>query len=257
MLDYKLVDVPELGYFLTDKPYPRGELLIKSETAFPGYYKRPDVTAKAFDPEGYYSTGDVMAEIEPERLQYLDRRNNVLKLSQGEFVAVAQLEATFASASLVRQVFVYGNSERPYLLAVVVPTADALERFADDTGRLKAALSESLRQTAKLAELQSYEAPADFLVETEPFSPDNGLLSGVGKLLRPKLKEHYGERLEALYTDLADDPDGRVARAARGGSGPAGDRHGDARGRKRCLAWSAHRNRTRISWNSAATRCRR
>ena len=124
VLDYKLVDVPELGYFLTDKPYPRGELLVKSQTATPGYFKRPDVTANAFDPDGYYRTGDVMAELGPDRLAYVDRRNNVLKLSQGEFVAVARLEAVFSSAALVRQIFVYGNSERPYLLAVVVPTIE-------------------------------------------------------------------------------------------------------------------------------------
>ncbi len=203
VLDYKLVDVPELGYFVTDKPYPRGELLVKSLTATTGYFKRPDVTAGAFDPDGYYRTGDVMAELEPDRLAYVDRRNNVLKLAQGEFVAVARLEAVFASAALVRQIFVYGNSERPYLLAVVVPTFDALKRFADDAEALKAALSESLRQAAKLAELQSYEVPVDFLIESEPFSEDNGLLSGVGKLLRPKLKEHYGGRLEELYADLA------------------------------------------------------
>ena len=203
VIDYKLTDVPELGYFLTDKPYPRGELLVKSETAFPGYYKRPDVTANAFDANGYYRTGDVMAEIGPDRVVYVDRRNNVLKLAQGEFVAVARLEAVFSSAALVRQIFVYGNSERPYLLAVVVPTAEASQRFDGDADGLKAALSESLRQTAKLAELQSYEVPADFLVEFEPFSEDNGLLSGVGKLLRPKLKEHYGERLEELYAELA------------------------------------------------------
>jgi fatty acid CoA ligase FadD9 len=204
VIDYKLIDVPELGYFLTDKPFPRGELLVKSATSFSGYYKRPDVTANAFDPDGYYRTGDVMAELEPDRLAYVDRRNNVLKLSQGEFVAVARLEAVFASAALVRQVFVYGNSERPYLLAVVVPTDEALERFADDDAGLKAALSESFRQTAKLAELQSYEVPAEFLIERDGFSSDNGLLSGVGKLLRPKLKEHYSERLEQLYAELAD-----------------------------------------------------
>ncbi|WP_232518837.1 carboxylic acid reductase [Mycobacterium intracellulare] len=204
VLDYKLIDVPELGYFHTDKPYPRGELLVKSLTATPGYFKRPDVTANAFDPDGYYRTGDVMAELEPDRLAYVDRRNNVLKLAQGEFVAVARLEAVFASAPLVRQIFVYGNSERPYLLAVVVPTDDAAERFAGDPNGLKAALAESLRQSAQLAELQSYEVPVDFMVETEPFSEDNGLLSGVGKLLRPKLKEHYADRLEQLYAELAE-----------------------------------------------------
>ncbi|MGD1239796.1 carboxylic acid reductase [Mycobacterium seoulense] len=203
VLDYQLVDVPELGYFLTDKPFPRGELMVKSQTATPGYFKRPDVTANAFDADGYYRTGDVMAELEPDRLAYVDRRNNVLKLAQGEFVAVARLEAVFSSAALIRQIFVYGNSERPYLLAVIVPTAEALERFADDADGLRAALRESLRQSGKLAELQSYEVPADFLIEPEPFSEDNGLLSGVGKLLRPRLKERYGERLEQLYADLA------------------------------------------------------
>lgn len=99
VIDYKLVDVPELGYFLTDKPYPRGELLVKSHTAMPGYYKRPDVTAEVFDAEGYYCTGDVMAEIEPNHLHYVDRRKNVLKLAQGEFVAVANLEALFGGAA--------------------------------------------------------------------------------------------------------------------------------------------------------------
>ena len=203
VVDYKLVDVPELGYFLTDKPYPRGELLIKTETMMPGYYKRPEVTAEVFDADGYYRTGDVMAEIEPDRLEYVDRSKNVLKLSQGEFVAVSNLEAIFAGAPLVRQIFVYGNSERPSLLAVIVPTPEALERFCADSNALKAALGDALRETARAAELQSYEVPTDFLVETEPFSAANGLLSGVGKILRPRLKEHYGERLEQLYAELA------------------------------------------------------
>jgi fatty acid CoA ligase FadD9 len=203
VIDYKLIDVPELGYFLTDQPYPRGELLVKTVTTMPGYYKRPEVTAEVFDADGYYRTGDVMAEIEPDRLMYVDRRKNVLKLSQGEFVAVAHLEAVYAGAPLVRQIFVYGNSERPNLLAVIVPTPAALETFGVDTAALKAALSESLRETAKVAELQSYEVPVDFLIETEPFSAANGLLSGVGKILRPRLKEHYGKRLEQMYADLA------------------------------------------------------
>src|SRR5262249_3585894 len=157
------------GYFLTDRPYPRGELLVKSQTAMPGYYKRPQITAEVFDEDGYYRTGDVMAEIEPDQLAYVDRRKNVLKLAQGEFVAVANLEAVFAGAPLVRQIFVYGNSERSYLLAVIVPTNDAVERFVGDEVALKAALRESLQQTSKTAELQSYEVPADFLIETVPF----------------------------------------------------------------------------------------
>lgn len=203
VIDYRLADVPELGYFLTDKPYPRGELLIKTTTATPGYYNRPDVSSAAFTTEGYYRTGDVMAEVEPDVLVYVDRRNNVLKLAQGEFVALAHLEAVFAGAELVRQIFVYGNSERAGLLAVVVPTAEALARFGDGTEALRSALSSSLQRTAKDAELQSFELPSDFIIEPEPFSADNGLLSGVGKLLRPNLKDRYGARLEQMYADLA------------------------------------------------------
>jgi fatty acid CoA ligase FadD9 len=202
VLDYKLVDVPDLGYFRTDRPHPRGELLVKTETMFPGYYKRPEITADVFDVDGYYRTGDVVAEVGPDQLVYLDRRNNVLKLSQGEFVTVAKLEAVFGDSPLVRQIFVYGNSARSYLLAVIVPTEDALARH--DVGALKPLITESLQDVARDAGLQSYEIPRDFIIETTPFTLENGLLTGIRKLARPKAKEYYGERLEQLYTDLAD-----------------------------------------------------
>ncbi|GBG38734.1 oxidoreductase [Mycobacterium montefiorense] len=202
VIDYKLVDVPELGYFLTDRPYPRGELLVKTDTMTPGYYKRPDITAQVFDEDGFYKTGDVMAEIEADHLVYVDRRNNVLKLAQGEFVAVTNLESIYAGAPLVQQIFVYGNSERPSLLAVIVPTPEALAEYGNSPA-LKAAIHQSLQQSAAAAQLQSYEVPVDFILETKPFTDENGLLSGLGKQLRPRLKERYGERLEELYTEIA------------------------------------------------------
>jgi fatty acid CoA ligase FadD9 len=202
VIDYKLVDVPELGYFRTDQPHPRGELLVNSETLFPGYYKRPEITADVFDADGYYRTGDIVAEVGPDQLAYLDRRNNVLKLSQGEFVTVSKLEAVFGDSPLVRQIFVYGNSARSYLLAVVVPTDDALARH--DVEALKPLINDSLQDVAKAAGLQSYEIPRDFIVETTPFTLENGLLTGIRKLARPKLKEYYGDRLEQRYLDLAD-----------------------------------------------------
>jgi fatty acid CoA ligase FadD9 len=202
--DYTLIDVPELGYFATDRPHPRGELLVKTPDLIPGYYKRPDVTAELFDAEGWYHTGDVMAEIGPDQLVYVDRRNNVLKLSQGEFVTVSTLEAAYGGHPAVRQIFVYGNSARSYLLAVIVPTDDALASVGDDVAAVKSVLSDALGSIAREAGLQSYEIPRDFLVETTPFSLENGLLTGIRKLARPKLKERYGPVLEQLYSDLAD-----------------------------------------------------
>ncbi|BBY08299.1 acyl-CoA synthetase [Mycobacterium noviomagense] len=215
VIDYKLVDVPELGYFSTDRPYPRGELLLKTENMFPGYYKRPDITAEVFDADGYYRTGDVFAEVAPDRLMYVDRRNNVLKLAQGEFVTLAKLEAVFDTSPLVRQIYVYGNSSQPYLLAVVVPTEDALARY--DVETLKPMIADSLQNVAKEAGLQSYEVPRDFIIETTPFSLENGLLTGIRKLAWPKLKQHYGERLEQLYAELAEGQANELAELRRNG----------------------------------------
>ncbi|MFI1933761.1 carboxylic acid reductase [Streptomyces sp. NPDC020330] len=216
--DYKLVDVPELGYYATDLPYPRGELLLKSHTLIPGYYRRPDLTATVFDADGYYRTGDVFAETGPDRLVYVDRTKDTLKLSQGEFVAVSRLETVLLGSPLVQHLYLYGNSERAYLLAVVVPTQAALAGCGGDTEALRPLLMESLRGTARGAGLNSYEIPRGILVETEPFSPENGLFTESHKLLRPRLKERYGPALELLYEQLADGQDRRLGELRRTGA---------------------------------------
>lgn len=209
VIEYKLDDVPELGYFSTDTPHPRGELLLKTTSIIPGYYKRPDVTADVFDSEGFYRTGDVVAEIEPDRLAYVDRRKNVLKLAQGEFVALARLEALFGTSELVNQIFVYGNSQRAYLLAVVVPA---------DPDTTAGSVIESLQQIARTEALNSYEIPREVVIEHDPFTQENGLLSGAGKQLRPKLVERYGKELERRYAELETGQNDRLRELRRTGA---------------------------------------
>src|SRR5574337_615409 len=124
---YKLRDVPELGYYTTDKPYPRGGLCIKTTLATPGYFKRPDATAGWFDDEGYLLTGDIMEEQGPDHVVYVDRRNDVLKLSQGEYVAIGALGTSFENGSrVIQQMYAYGNSARSYVLAVIVPNMNVV-----------------------------------------------------------------------------------------------------------------------------------
>lgn len=195
---YKLVDVPELGYFGTDRPYPRGELLVKSEILSPGYYCRPDATGTLFDDEGYYHTGDIMAETAPDHLVFVDRRNNVIKLSQGEYVALSQLESVFVASPHVRQIFVYGSSGRDCVLAVVVPETAAGHPAT------KTVILDSLRRIARDNTLRPYEVPRDILIEPEPFSVGNGLLTATAKPARPALAARYRDALEQLYADIAD-----------------------------------------------------
>src|SRR5271166_3281274 len=214
--DFKVADVPELGYFHSDRPHPRGELLVKTQNMFAGYYKRPEVTAGVYDEDGYYCTGDIFTEIAPGRFQFTDRRNNVIKLSQGEFVAVSKVEAVLTDSPLVNQVYIYGNGARPYPLAAIVPTEDALA--SHDADELKPLISQSVQDVAKKAGLRTYEVPRDFIVEPTPFSEENGLLTGIGKMARPQLKQRYGEQLEALYAQLAQGQDDNLRELRRDGA---------------------------------------
>ncbi len=203
VIDYKLIDVPELGYFTTDKPHPRGELILRTERMFGGYFGRPDLTAAAIDEQGYYHTGDVMMEDQPGHIVYLDRRNNVVKLSQGEFVAIAQLESLYAGGDpRIKQVYLYGNSVRAFLLAVVVPNPLVLPESMDDA-EVRSQILQAMRATAAANALNSYEVPRDVLIEREPFSAENGLLAGVGKYLRPAFRARYEDALERLYGEIA------------------------------------------------------
>ena len=214
--DFKVADVPELGYFHSDRPHPRGELLVKTQNMFAGYYKRPEVTAGVYNEDGYYCTGDIFTEIAPDQFEFTDRRNNVIKLSQGEFVAVSKVEAVLSDSPLVNQVYIYGNGARPYLLAVIVPTEDALA--SHDADELKPLISQSVQDVAKKAALRSYEVPRDFIIEPAPFSEENGLLTGIGKMARPQLKQRYGEQLEALYAQLAQGQDDNLRALRRDGA---------------------------------------
>src|SRR5690606_25728564 len=122
--------------------------------------------------------------------------NNVIKLSQAEYVALGPLEATYlAHSALISQIFLYGNSHRAFLLAVVVPD---LEIASARLGRpatpedLRGMVLAELQDVAREASLKSFEVPREVLIELEPFTYENGLLSSVRKPLHPKLKERYG-----------------------------------------------------------------
>ncbi|WP_284256232.1 carboxylic acid reductase [Acidocella aquatica] len=223
VLDYKLADVPELGYYTTDRPFPRGELLVKTALTIKGYFKRPEASAAIFDADGYLKTGDVMEEQEPGYLVWVDRRNNVIKLSQAEFVAIGPLEAVFlAQSKFIKQIYVYGSSQRSFLLAVAVPAlelAQARLGHAPSDSELRELVLGDLQNAARDAGLKSFEVPRDVLIEREAFTLENGLLSSVRKPLRPNLKRRYAGRLEAMYQEIERQQQDELALLREGGAG--------------------------------------
>jgi fatty acid CoA ligase FadD9 len=190
---YELADVPELGYRKTDRPYPRGELLVKARRMIPGYYRNPEATRDIFDEAGFFRTGDIVEQRGPEEFVWIDRKKNVLKLSQGEFVSVSRLEELFVAGSpYIGQMFLHGTSLWSYLLAVVVP-----EGTTD-----KALVRREIDRIAGGEGLRGYEIPRDFILETAPFTRESGLLTDSNKPARAKLRARYGERLEELHAEI-------------------------------------------------------
>lgn len=207
VVDYRLEDVPELGYFQSDRPAARGELLVKSSSTVAGYFNRPELNSEIFTSDGYYHTGDIAAIDNDGRVRIIDRKNAIIKLAQGEFVALPSLEALFvARSSLIRQVFLYGRSDQSAVVGVVVPNDLARETLLSE-GEAEATrrMLDEIRKVAEQESLNSYEVPASVLIEDEPFSEENGLLSDHRKPVRPRLLEKYRPRLDAIYDEIAAD----------------------------------------------------
>ncbi len=205
VIDYKLVDAPELNYLTSDKPYPRGELFVKVSAAVAGYLKNPEASRELLTDDGFVRTGDIMEERGPDYLTWVDRRKNILKLSQGEYVSLWRLESYYAGGSgVIDQIYLYGSGVRSYLLAVIVPNLGAVRAVLGLSGEpteaaLRRVLQDELASVAQREELFSYELPRDFILETERFTKLNGLVTESGKQIAAKLKAKYGQRLEAVY----------------------------------------------------------
>ena len=99
---------------------------------FAGYYKQEDLTKEVVDDEGFFHTGDI-ATIE-EYVKIIDRKKNIFKLSQGEYVQVEKLENVYGGSPVQESVWVYGNSFERVLVAVVVPLEAHLMAWAKENG---------------------------------------------------------------------------------------------------------------------------
>lgn len=125
----KLVDVPEMEYYARDGS---GEVCIKGPIVFQGYYSDQDKTSEAIDNEGWLHTGDIGTWLENGTLRIVDRKKHIFKLSQGEYIAPEKIESIYSRSQFVAQIFVYGESIKSCLVAIVVPINDVLYKWARD-----------------------------------------------------------------------------------------------------------------------------
>ena len=90
-IEAKLVDVPELGYYSSNKP-PQGELLLRGPSVTSGYLDRDEETLAVFDENGWFKTGDVAEVNERGLFKIIDRVKNLVKTLNGEYIALEKVD---------------------------------------------------------------------------------------------------------------------------------------------------------------------
>eukprot|EP00455_Lapot_gusevi_P014705 TRINITY_DN1737_c0_g1_i1.p1 TRINITY_DN1737_c0_g1~~TRINITY_DN1737_c0_g1_i1.p1 ORF type:complete len:750 (-),score=302.75 TRINITY_DN1737_c0_g1_i1:346-2514(-) len=233
-----LEDVDEMGYKHTDVN-PRGEVLVRGPIVFAGYYKNEEATREAFSADGWLHTGDIGRWNPNGTLSIIDRKKNMMKLSQGEYIALEKVEGLYKN-DWCSQVWVYGNSYHSFLVAVAVPAPDTVLPWLREKGywpsdlplstkpefllefkkqcdaheaELAAEIHKALMEVAgrnRLSSLEKVKAPV--ILETQldemfqGFNVANDCLTPTNKFRRPFLVRRYDRKLREVYTANGEPP---------------------------------------------------
>ncbi|GAB4853943.1 eukaryotic long-chain fatty acid CoA synthetase (LC-FACS) [Ancistrocladus abbreviatus] len=210
-IEARLESVPEMGYDALSS-VPRGEICLRGKTLFSGYHKRKDLTEEVLL-DGWFHTGDI-GEWQPDgSMKIIDRKKNIFKLSQGEYVAVENIESIYSRCPLITSIWVYGNSFESFLVAVVVPDRKALEDWKanqHETGDFESLCKnpkawkyflDELNSIGQKHGLRGFEMLRAVYLEAIPFDFERDLITPTFKLKRPQLLRYYKEVIDEMYME--------------------------------------------------------
>jgi long-chain acyl-CoA synthetase len=185
-----------------------GELLIRSETVFQGYFKEPDATAEVLGPDGWLRSGDI-AEIDADGfIKITDRKKDIIVTAGGKNVAPQNLENDLKASKYISQAMVVGDRQ-PYIAALITLDPDALPAWAAEHGlpveMERLAGEEQVRELIQgvvdgvNADRSRYEQIKRFTILPRDFTMDEDELTPTLKLKRRVVTKHFGGELEELY----------------------------------------------------------
>ncbi|GBE86847.1 Long-chain-fatty-acid--CoA ligase 2 [Sparassis crispa] len=214
-VEVKLRDVPESGYFATNKP-PQGEVCIRGPSLIRGYYKRDDLNndENIFTKDGWFRTGDVGQWNEDGTLSLVDRIKNLIKLQGGEYIALERLESVYKSCNLVSNICVLATPAAKQPMAIIIPHEQHLQHAlqTNDFGVPSNTSLAELCQTDKVREFfltqcnalgkkngfKTMELLEAVVLTAEEWTPESGLVTAAQKIQRKRIAEHYAKEIKAV-----------------------------------------------------------
>jgi long-chain acyl-CoA synthetase len=174
-----------------------GELLLRSETVFAGYFEDEEATRAALDEEGWLQTGDI-GEIDEEGFVTItDRKKDILVTAGGKNVAPQNLENELKASRYVSQALVVGD-RRPYIAALITLDDDEIESLRSEGEADLQALVQRL-----VDEVNSQHSPFEqikrFAILPRDFSASEGEITPTLKLKRRVVEERFADEIERLY----------------------------------------------------------
>jgi long-chain acyl-CoA synthetase len=185
-----------------------GELLIRSETVFAGYYKDPEATAAVLEEDGWLHSGDIAEIDEDGYVTITDRKKDIIVTAGGKNIAPQNLENDLKTSKYVSQALVIGD-RRPYPAALITLDPVEIGKWASARG-LDGDVATLASETAVRELVQAivddvnrersrFEQLKRFAILDRDFTMENGEVTPTLKLKRRVVEEHFAVEIERLY----------------------------------------------------------
>ena len=171
-----------------------GEILIRSQTVFAGYYNDEEATREAIDADGWLHSGDIGEIDEDGYLRITDRKKDIIVTAGGKNLAPQNLENALKSSNLVSQALVIGD-RRPYVVALVALDEDEADGMPPE--KAQAAVQDIVDDVNR--NRSRFEQIKRFVIVPRDFSAEEGEVTPTMKLKRRVVEQHFADEIEKLY----------------------------------------------------------
>jgi len=209
-----------------------GELMIRSETIFAGYFKDPEATAAVLEPDGWLHSGDIATIDDDGFVTITDRKKDIIVTAGGKNIAPQNLENDLKTSRFVSQALVVGD-RRPYPAVLITLDPVEIGKWAAEKGIEGdvATLARDERVRALVAgivegvnsERSRFEQIKRFTVLPRDFEMEQGEVTPTLKLKRRVVLEHFADEVEGLYSSAGSESAG--ADPDRGDPAPTARAH--------------------------------